>query len=504
MQNLLEDHIIPPSLLNKETTPPRKISELSSRTFAALVTRSNKFAQSPIPSAPVRIAGICCDCPLTHTITLLEDPVLFPRTQRHNKSMAHHLLSHSLPLREVSAVDTANITSSASEGWVSSPNRRGTIDILWGCLLTTFLCTWTSLHLNLPALSEHNLQRWLRRLRWMVQAFLAPEFILGLATGQKVEARRSISLWKDSGYDEWTIYHGFYATMGGFILQPRDSKPFPVDYKQLHYLVTRGYVRFPDITETKIRKMGKQDTFEKLLTLLQLGWFIVQCIGRAIQHLPITTLELATSGLVVCTVASYCQWFHKPLDAEEATIVTSQKSTREILIEAGKVANKPYTNTPLDFIDDSGPSWHAKIQPFLRSQAGLKERPLPRVPNDTLPVIGANLDAIFLLTIIMTYSCLHFIAWNFHFPTHGEQRVWRINCITMVTTAFIFFSCHFYQSLRGLCHHEIGWQAIVTSAAVVIYTAARMYIAVESFVGLRSLPTGAFNSVQWSNFIPHF
>ena len=438
----------------------------------------------------------------TYTKTLLEDSILFSKTQRTNKVMAHHLAPYSLPLRDVSAIETMNTTSSTFVGWISSPSRRGSIDILWACLLTTFLCTWTSLHLNIPGLGESNLQRGLRRLRWLVQAFLAPEFILGLATGQKAEARRSISLWKDSKYKEWTIHHGFYATMGGFVLQPRDSKPFPVDYKQLHYLVSRGYVPFPDITETKIRNMGKQDTFQKILTLLQLAWFIVQCIARAFQHLPITTLELATSGLVLCTLASYCQWFHKPLDAQEVTIITSQKSTREILVEAGKFSNKTYTQTPLDFVDDSCPSWHAKIQQFLRSGAG--ELPLPRVPNDTVPVIGANLDAAFLFTIVMIYSCLHTIAWNYHFPTQREQTIWRVNCIIMIATASIFFSCHFYQGLRRLSEHEPGWQAIVSSAAVVIYTLARIYIAVECFVSLRSLPIGAFDSVRWSKFIPHF
>ena len=418
--------------------------------------------------------------------------------------MAHQSFSHTLHRSEVSAVNTTNITPFTSEGWVDSPNGRGTIDILWGCLLTTFLCTWTSLHLNLPAPHDHDLQRGLRKLRWMVQAFLAPEFILGLATGQKIEARRSISLWNLSGYTHWTIYHGFYATMGGFILQPRDSRPFPVNSIQLHYLVTRGYVPFPEITETKIRGMGKQDTFQKILTLLQLGWFIVQCIGRAIQHLPITTLELATSGLALCTLASYCQWFHKPLDAEEATIIESGKSTMEILIEAGEVADKPYVYTPLDFIGGSSPSWHTVIQPHLGFRAGVKERPLPRVPNDTLPVIGANLDAIFLLAIVMTYSCLHLIAWNFHFPTRVEQKIWRVNCIIMITTAITFFSCQFCRGLRWLSRLVVDWQDLVSSAAVVIYTAARIYIAVECFVGLRSLPIGAYDSIQWSNFIPHF
>ena len=40
-------------------------------------------------------------------------------------------------------------------GWASQPNNRGTLDILWSCLFTVFLCTWVMLFLNLPRLQEN-------------------------------------------------------------------------------------------------------------------------------------------------------------------------------------------------------------------------------------------------------------------------------------------------------------------------------------------------------------
>ena len=200
--------------------------------------------------------------------------------------MAHLFLVCTLSFGQVIAVSTTNATSAGrQEGWVSSPNGRGTFDIIWGSLLTIFLCTWTSLHLNIPSLHERYLHRWLRKFRWMVQAIMAPEFIVGFATGQKVEAKRSVEQWKNSGYDKWTVRHGFYANMGGFVLQPRDSQPFPVNSKQLHFLVTRGYTPFPSITQKEIWDKSKQDRFQKALTLIQTGWFVLQCLGRAIQHL---------------------------------------------------------------------------------------------------------------------------------------------------------------------------------------------------------------------------
>ena len=451
--------------------------------------------------------------------------------------MAHLFLILELCLGEASAASTTNATSSGrQEGWVSSPNGRGTFDIIWGSLLTIFLCTWTSLHLNIPSLDEKYFHRWLRKFRWMVQAVMAPEFIVGFATGQKVEAKRSVELWKNSGYNQWTVRHGFYANMGGFILQPRDSKPFPVNSKQLHYLVTRGYTPFPAITEQEIWDKSKQDRFQKALTLFQTGWFVLQCLGRAIQHLPVTTLELATFGFVFCTFASYYQWSDKPLDAESPTIIEIPNSTKEILIEARNTpnANKVYSHTPLDFVDDQSPSWLTEIQPHLRFKMGPRERPLPRFTNDKFPVIGASPDAIFVFIIILAYCCIHFIAWNFDFPTDVERVIWRVGCITIVATTFIFLACETYQD-----GHRVGrwsrwylklfpknpvhiarvdtmekrrremefipfWEFVIMSPVTFVYTVARTYIVIEVFVSLRSLPSGAFDSVQWSNFIPHF
>lgn len=451
--------------------------------------------------------------------------------------MAHVSLVLSFFLFTAASASESNPNVTAPEarlGWVSQPDGRGTFDILFSCLFTVFLCTWTSLHLNVPALHETYWQQFRRKCRWMIQTVMAPEFVLGFASGQKVEAQRSVVLFKNLGYDQWTVRHGFYANMGGFHLKPNGSASFPINAKQLHYLLENGYISFPEFTAKDVWDKSKADGFQKLFTCIQTGWFLVQCLGRAIQRLPVTTLELTTLGFVLCTLLMYCQWANKPLDVERPTILYSNYTIAFILRSAGDSARKPYRQTPLDFIDDQSPSWLTEVQPHLRFRRGPPERPLPRFTNDRFPVIGASFEAILLFCFSMIYCSLHFIGWNFSFPTRIEMILWRSASITLVCTALIFWVCEIIQDGRRIGRWErwytrmfpdkaekayrMGaspqvrkevmfipmWEVIVMTPVTVIYSLARSYIMIEIFLSQRSLPKGAFDSVDWSRYIPHF
>lgn len=50
------------------------------------------------------------------------------------------------------------------------------------------------------------------------------------------------------------------------------------------------FTSFTVPTEEEIKDRGKSDWLAKSLVLLQTSWFVIQCIARAIEHLPITHL----------------------------------------------------------------------------------------------------------------------------------------------------------------------------------------------------------------------
>lgn len=155
---------------------------------------------------------------------------------------------------------TFNNTSVVEEelcSWVPQPDGRGTLDIIVSCVITIFLCSWTCICVNVPPPKNSQFRQFLDKWHLFCLNVLGPEFVFMLALGQYLSARKSVEAFHDSGYTGWTITHAFYADMGGFTFQPRGWKSFPVNSKELHYLVTKGYLPFPEVTKEHIQDKDK-------------------------------------------------------------------------------------------------------------------------------------------------------------------------------------------------------------------------------------------------------
>ncbi|KAF8242570.1 hypothetical protein K440DRAFT_565110 [Wilcoxina mikolae CBS 423.85] len=440
-------------------------------------------------------------------------------------------------------------------GWVPQPNSRGTIDILWTCLFTIFVCTYTMLCLNLPAVNDPLYRRIGRKLFWMGVSIAGPEFVLTAASGQWNAARESVELFRAAGYtdDQWTIRHGFFADMGGFLLVPApnspntiENRPFPITSKHLLWLVKKGYTDFPEVTVEDLDDKSKQDTIAKVITSIQVGYLILQSIGRAIQRLAVTTLELSALAIVVCSILTNLCWLRKPLDVRtpiKVQLKTTMGVIRQDARGSEKEAEKEWKQTPLDFIDDMRPSWNFNVQEFAGMPLPPYERPVPRIGNDRIPSLKWD-QKIFLCIATLVYAAIHLAGWNFSFPTHVELILWRVSSSFLFGTTFLFW---IFETMASL--HRKGWwqeffyrvfkpsrlegvkkarqekdatrQEKVAKGEIepkelplpaefwsilplaILYGAARFYIVVEVFFGLRSLEPSAYLNVNWSSFIPH-
>jgi hypothetical protein len=97
----------------------------------------------------------------------------------------------------------------------------------------------------------------------MLLAILSPELPLLFAAGQWSSAKRSMAFMKEQCYDEWTMVYSFYADAGGFVLQARHSKPFPLMARQLGKLIAGNYLETPTISRRKIWDQSKSDRSAK-------------------------------------------------------------------------------------------------------------------------------------------------------------------------------------------------------------------------------------------------
>ena len=308
------------------------------------------------------------------------------------------------------------------------------------------------------------------------------------------------------------MMHGFFIIMGGFHLFERSSEEksgtqsisqeddYPLHPLLVDDLVCDDIYTFTMPTEVEIKDKGKSDGLAKSLILVQTSWFVMQCIARAIEHLPVTHLEIVTLAYAAMNFVIYVFWWNKPLNVNRPVRVF-RKSDVEEPIEARRLASKA---------NDDG---FEKIFMFI---AGAQDEGVNLSDEDRVPRFWANstennalIADIMVLGVGICFGAIHCIAWGFPFPTHVELLLWRISSVAITA---ITFNIPLIIGLAGWLEHMdfntaagiIGDIAILSIlSGGILYVIARVFTLVLAFTSLRDLPPGAFDTVHWTTFIPH-
>jgi len=314
-----------------------------------------------------------------------------------------------------------NRSAEQLQGWTSSPNGRGTIDIIQSCFLTISLCAWTMLCLNVPPLGTTRIAQFWHKAMIFCEAILGPEFIFQTALGQWASARRSVASFTASGLQGWTMKHGFFADMGGYVLDPPDFPPFPLNAKQVHYLITKNYIDYDlvAITSEAIDDKNKSDGMARIITMVQVLWFVIDTIARAAQGLAISTLELSTIAYVWCSIGTYFFWRHKPQDINVPVIVVPKQSMAEIVVNAGPATAETYISTPLDFVGREHHHWRLYWAHWFNilHRMGIvlhtRKRPVDKISDDQFLPLSAVSNAILIFIQASTFlSYYHPITFS--------------------------------------------------------------------------------------------
>ena len=393
---------------------------------------------------------------------------------------------------------------------------------------------------------------------------IAPEYVATIAFTELRTALTVQSHMKDLGYNEWTLAQSFFVAMGGYMLYSNgdhkpisaedfikwqcsgtirvlrstdtvlsESKSHSVDtasveltsmpklVKALHLSRQGSAVELPWVSKEDIASRGKADFFLKGIACAQIGWLLVQYIARRVQSLATSSLEALTVAYVVCALFSYSAWWKKPYDLESPTTVTvSPEHELTTLLE-----NRPLSIPMND--DPDLPLLHDVLWTYI------------------LPCTAA----------VLSFSTLHFLAWDDHFDTLTEKWLWRASSILFVWFHLVFlgFAAHMEKNMKisptaaniamiGNCaevkaiwymFHGVKFVTFGNSSATlnrmdvillnkchpdytpegplivffvthtVFYFAGRFFVLIEAFASLRRAPAGLYENVDWTWFIPH-
>ena len=324
-----------------------------------------------------------------------------------------------------------------------------------------------------------------------------------------------------------SITHGFFITMGGFHLFKHGSmetsaneqfiskeNDIPIHPLAASDLYRDGSIRsdwntirsdidfssFTVPTEAEIKDKDKSDWFAKSFVVFQTSWFVMQCISRAVERLPVTHLEIVTLAYAAMNFVIYVFWWNKPLNVYQPVRVFRKSDVEEPISETRTLASEANDNgfvTIFDFIIGTR-SDYVKLS---------REDSLPRFwansTADNLKIV----DGI-MVWVVIFFGAIHCIAWGFLIPTHTELLIWRISCVAITAAPFYIFLLRLsakWLDNMGIAASIFGINigGISLSFAGILYILARVFTLAIALTSLRELPPGAFDTVHWTTFLPH-
>ncbi|KAI1151823.1 hypothetical protein F4825DRAFT_462315 [Nemania diffusa] len=434
-------------------------------------------------------------------------------------------------------------------GWQAGPTERGTLSLVYSCLITIFACTWTVLHLNVPKVDDGLWKLAFRKAKWMAITILFPEFIFSKAIcdlrqalydlrefdiiqarGQQEHAGETemsrlrggategednnLSGRSSSSQEEiprvhkpqhWTITHAHLANMGGKYALTGSFLGSHYTWDNAHPL--HGLI----LDEEDINDKSKVDSLLRALTVLQALWVILTAIVRGANGLPVSQLEIATSAFSLSAAATYAASWWKPKDVSRPLQLQEPTDWPLITPDSTYIIVQRFVLRLTSL--------------FVAHHARFVTPPL-RIPNDFVRMEG-NIPLIFTLMACSSFvfGGIHLIAWNFEFPSYPELILWRVSSLTSSILPLITLGLNIYLNYRLTTHptkHLIPWLSenleplealrgpfwesvceFLVLGTGIIYVASRLIILVLLFTSLRSAPKGIYDNTPWTRFLPN-
>jgi len=107
------------------------------------------------------------------------------------------------------------------------------------------------------------------------------------------------------------------------------------------------------------------------------------------------------------------------------------------------------------------------------------------------------------------FGGLHCIGWNFGYPTHSEQALWRATSLAITAIPLVVAPIDFLLATRDISScGKIERTALlvldlIMTILLFIYVPARLSLIAQALALLRNQPASALVAVDWTKYIPH-
>ncbi len=311
---------------------------------------------------------------------------------------------------------------------------------------------------------------------------------------------------------ELTLTHGFLVSMGAFAYSdgcPVTRQSLKNDTSLVHEL--------SQIKKEEIDEHSKRDGLSKGLAIVQATWFLIQCAARLTVHLPITVLEVIAVGYAIFTVINYAAWWYKPL----GILIPFKASVPSPLnrhIVSQRLLPKLFPREwnieyLIDWVD------FRLLSTFFGGDV-IEDVAGPTIEEGTPRLWSGHKNNTSLFYVVTggalftaLFGAVHFFAWRSHFATSIEKNLWRASSlyIALIPMAIIIMTFSVEKLAAYFGFDKPGKDSPWFGGAYRLlwilfylgYIVAQGFLLLEPFLGMRSLPPGAFVDIAWTNFLPH-
>lgn len=330
-----------------------------------------------------------------------------------------------------------------------------------------------------------------------VISVIAPEFLAFTALCELTKSWLGREDIRRRTQIEWTLTHQYFLDMGGVCLRSPSGRYLQIGTDEVIVAIESSrsddkqtsdppdwILELKKLTEDQIKDFAKSDTLSKVITCGQALWLVTQVMSRVCRHQAITLLEVSTCAYVSCALLSYAAWWKKPQGCKSPIVITCSDDAMSDIVTRS-IEPYYYETEEVEEIFWAGRHWGTVVDFEYGS--------------DYYYVLGLMglYPAIF--------GAIHVASWNIILPSNVEQWMWRassIYCLIPGATLTMLIVVTFANWSK-----PPSWidDFLMSSfyLLIVLYIIVRVFMIVEIFLSLRALPPSAFESVQWSSFLPH-